>query len=145
MPIRAWPSEASEAARFLEAILEPHRCYYGTLRPLFESGCLHGLAHITGGGIRDNLQRILPAGVGAVINLATIRVPEVFSVIRQAGAIADDEMLRTFNLGVGLLAVLPPADAAALVANPPTGCAVYPVGQVEAGAGTVEFCHGLSW
>jgi len=130
---------------FMEAILEPHRCYYQALKPLFASAQLHGLAHITGGGIRDNLQRILPAAVRAVIDLSRVRVPDVFRVIRQAGSIADDEMLRTFNLGVGLLAVLPAADADRLVAAPPNGFAVYPIGSIEAGCPTVEFRGSLTW
>ena len=62
-----------------------------------------------------------------------------------AGSIADDEMLRTFNLGVGMLAVLPPADADALLANPPAGCPVYSVGRIEAGAAAVDLRGSLSW
>jgi phosphoribosylformylglycinamidine cyclo-ligase len=130
---------------FMETILEPHRCYYPALKPLFASAPPHGLAHITGGGIRDNLQRILPAGARAVIDLSSLRVPRIFSIIRQAGSIAEDEMLRTFNLGVGLLAVLPRAEADQLLASPPAQYVVYPVGHIEAGAAAVEFRGSIRW
>ena len=91
---------------FIDAILEPHRCYYKVLSDLFgESHIIHGLAHITGGGICENLNRILPSGLDAKINLSTYKVLDIFKVLRAYGNISDSEMLRTFNLGVGMVLV----------------------------------------
>ena len=91
---------------FIDAILEPHRCYYKVLSDLFgESHIIHGLAHITGGGICENLNRILPNGLDAKINLSMYKVLDIFKVLRAYGNISDSEMLRTFNLGVGMVLV----------------------------------------
>jgi phosphoribosylformylglycinamidine cyclo-ligase len=92
---------------FVDAILEPHRCYYNILKDLFGTNIISGLAHITGGGICENLNRILPDGVDAEIDLDTYKVMDIFKLLRKVGEISDEEMLRTFNLGVGIAAVIP--------------------------------------
>ena len=111
---------------------------------------MHGLAHVTGGGIGDNLRRVLPAGVGAEIDLSRIEVPEIFGVLRGAGAVADAEMLRVFNVGVGMVAmVAPDAEDAVRAAAAAAGVACYPVGRVVAAAqadsGEVAFHGALRW
>lgn len=89
-----------------EALLEPHRCYLTEIRELIATGTVHGLAHITGGGIPGNLSRILSPGVQAVIDLPAL--PPLFRCLEEGGGVRRverDEMRRVFNLGVGLIAV----------------------------------------
>jgi phosphoribosylformylglycinamidine cyclo-ligase len=90
------------------ALLATHRSYLQPVQKLREAGItIRGLAHITGGGIIDNLPRILPDGVGAIIRQGTWQVPPIFTLIQKLGAVDDAEMFRVFNMGLGLLAVVP--------------------------------------
>jgi phosphoribosylformylglycinamidine cyclo-ligase len=93
--------------RLDEELLAPHRCYAPLLQPLHQKGWLSGLVHITGGGITDNTPRILPAGCQAEIHLGSWPVPPVFSLISSLGKVRQAEMLRTFNMGLGMLLVVP--------------------------------------
>jgi phosphoribosylformylglycinamidine cyclo-ligase len=86
-----------------EALLAPHRSYLAAMRPLLDRGVVKGLAHITGGGITENLPRVLPAACGAEIDRRTWSPPPLFDLLQQRGSIADDEMLRAFNMGVGMV------------------------------------------
>jgi len=86
-----------------EALLWPHRSYLAAMRPLIEAGLVKGMAHITGGGITENLPRTLPAGCAADVDRASWTVPPLFTFLQQRGGIAEDEMLRAFNMGVGLV------------------------------------------
>jgi len=88
-----------------EALLAPHRSYLPFVRPLLDRGVLKGLAHITGGGITENVPRTLPDGCAVEVNLDTWSVPPVFRVLQKHGAIAREEMFRAFNMGVGLVLV----------------------------------------
>jgi phosphoribosylformylglycinamidine cyclo-ligase len=90
-----------------EELLAVHRSYLPVLRGLVAGGALYGLAHITGGGFTDNIPRILPKGVSARIDLGTWPVPPVFRYLRREGRVADEEMLRTFNMGIGMVLVVP--------------------------------------
>jgi len=99
-----------EDTTFIDIALRPHLCYSNPLQEAFGQMELHGLAHITGGGVVDNLARIIPEGLSAQIDLGAISIPEIFAVIKQQGGVAPEEMLRTFNLGVGLIAVVSPAE-----------------------------------
>jgi phosphoribosylformylglycinamidine cyclo-ligase len=89
-----------------EELLAPHRCYWRVLQPLLAKGWLTGLAHITGGGITDNTPRILPRGGQAEVHLDSWPVPPIFSLIARRGRVPQEEMLRTFNMGVGMLLVV---------------------------------------
>jgi len=145
--LRRHPSLADEPVgitTFLEAVLEPHRCYYQSLKKLFGHGGLVGLAHITGGGIRENLDRILPKNVDAQVDLAAFQVPSIFRVIRDAGVVSHDEMLRTFNLGVGLAIVCRP-DAVDEMLKHLNACGenAYVVGNVVPGTGTVRCINSV--
>ena len=100
--------EKVDGRSFLDAILEPHRCYFQSLKPLFGGKDLKGLAHITGGGIAGNLNRILPKGMNAVINAGKIKILPVFKVIQKYGNVPDADMQKTYNLGVGLTVVCDP-------------------------------------
>ena len=127
---------------FLDLVLEPHRCYYQCLKDLFGSGLITGLAHITGGGIKENLNRILPSNVDAAIDLGAYRVNPVFSVIRQQGAVSDEHMLRTFNLGVGLAVVCRQSHVAEVVSHlQDRGETVYSIGKIVPGQAEVV-CQG---
>ena len=88
-----------------EAFLEPHRSYLPLVRPLLDGGRIKGLAHITGGGITDNLPRVLPHGTAAVVDAASWEVPPIFRWLRQNGRVPADDMMRTFNMGLGLIVV----------------------------------------
>ena len=91
-----------------EALLAVHRSYLPAVGPLLEKGLVRSAAHITGGGIPDNLPRALPSGVGAEISLASWDEPSVFRIIREAGRVPEDDMRRTFNLGVGMILAVAP-------------------------------------
>ncbi len=92
---------------FIDAILKPHMCYYSVLKDLFNTDMIRGMAHITGGGIKENLNRILPQNLDAEIDLSKYDVLEIFKLIRKYGKVSDAEMIRTFNMGVGLAVVTP--------------------------------------
>ena len=91
------------------ALLEPHKCYYNEVKPLLSQ--IKGIAHITGGGLIGNLPRILPAGLAASLNSKMWKVPPIFSLIKQKGNIASDEMYHVFNMGVGMALVTSPKNA----------------------------------
>ena len=97
-----------------EALLVPHRSYLPVIRPLLGRGLIKGMAHITGGGITDNLPRILPAGTHAEIDRSAWQVPPVFQWLQRTGRVPDEDMLRTFNMGVGLIVACAPAHADAV-------------------------------
>jgi formyltetrahydrofolate-dependent phosphoribosylglycinamide formyltransferase len=94
-----------------DALLAPHRSYLGEVRPLIERDWVKGLAHITGGGLTENLPRTLPEGCAAEIDLKAWTVPPIFQLLQQHGAIAREEMFRAFNMGVGLVIVCTSRDA----------------------------------
>ena len=93
-----------------EALLAPHRSYLSVVRPLLDRGpgLVKGMAHITGGGITDNLPRMLPAGTHARIDRSTWDPPAIFRWLQQTGAVPDGDMLRTFNMGIGLILACAP-------------------------------------
>jgi len=88
-----------------DALLEPHRSYLPLVKPLLDGGRIKGMAHITGGGITDNLPRVLPHGTAAVVDLAAWEIPPIFRWLRRNGQVPIEDMLRTFNMGVGLIIV----------------------------------------
>jgi phosphoribosylformylglycinamidine cyclo-ligase len=94
-----------------DALLATHRSYLPVVRPLIERGHVKGLAHITGGGITENLPRILPEGCGAAIDRRAWSVPPLFKLLQVRGGIADDEMFRAFNMGIGMIVACAPGDA----------------------------------
>ena len=105
----AWDAPAPfDAARPLaEALLEPTRIYVKpVLAAIRETGAVKALAHITGGGLSENVPRVLPDGIAAHIDLGAWRAPAVFGWLMQAGALDEAEMLRTFNCGIGMVLVV---------------------------------------
>jgi phosphoribosylformylglycinamidine cyclo-ligase len=138
--------EDIDGLSFLDRVMEPHRCYYLGLRELFPSGVLRGLAHITGGGIKENLNRIMPAGLDARVRLGNYRLSSLFRFLRKAGNLSDAEMLRTFNMGIGLVAVVRETDADEVVEHLRNrGLPSYPIGDVVPGSGRVETVGSLPW
>lgn len=116
------------------ALLAIHRCYLKPIRNLWEIGVeIRGLAHITGGGVIDNLPRILPAGLGALIRRGAWPEPPIFGLIQGLGSVSDDEMFHVFNMGLGMLIVLAPDAAERAHAALPGQ--LYAVGQVTDGSG----------
>ena len=88
-------------------LMRTHKSYWPALKKLVAAQCVSALAHITGGGITENLPRVLPRGTGAAIDLGSWPVPPLFEHLRQLGNVPQDEMLRTFNMGLGMLLVVP--------------------------------------
>ena len=112
-------------------MLAPHTPYWPLLAPVLER--CKGIAHITGGGIPGNVARILPAGCAAHLRAGSWPEPPIFDRIRAYGEIDDDEMMRVFNIGLGLVIAVDPADAAGVLATLPGATAVGQV--VPRGAG----------
>jgi phosphoribosylformylglycinamidine cyclo-ligase len=141
---RPWDELAWEGAeRSLgEELLVPSVIYSPALRSLAAAVEVRAFAHVTGGGIAGNLVRVLPEGLGAVLRRGSWPEPRIFSVIAKAGGVAEEEMERVFNLGLGMLAVVPAADAsAAIEALGAAGKDAYKVGEVVEG-GAVRVVRG---
>jgi phosphoribosylformylglycinamidine cyclo-ligase len=123
-----------------DALLAVHQSYAGSVGPILRQ--VHALAHITGGGIPGNLVRILPAGCEAIVDPSSWELPPLFSALQQGGQISTDEMREVFNLGVGLVAVLPPdAVTAARAAALAAGVAAWPMGEIRRGGQAVRFAR----
>ncbi len=90
------------------ALLAPHRSYLHTLEPLIERGKIRALSHITGGGFPGNIPRVLPPGLGARVRRGSWTVPPLFRLIEKAGRVSEEEMFRTFNMGIGMVVVVAP-------------------------------------
>ena len=112
-----------------DVLLEPTRIYVRPVLSLLDRVPVRAMAHITGGGLTGNLPRVLPPGCRAVLRRAAWPVPPVFETLRRAGQVADREMFRTFNMGIGYVLVVPPAEGAALAAL----TALQDLGAVEIG------------
>jgi len=124
-----------------EALLRPHRSYLPVLRPLLGRGLVKGMAHITGGGITDNLPRILPDGLGARIDRQAWRTPPIFRWLGESGSVPEMDLRRSLNMGIGVILVVAETDVAAvqaalLEAGEANSLAI---GAVEAGTGGVRY------
>ena len=123
-----------EAKTLGEALLAPTRLYVKPALAVMDAAPVHALAHITGGGLTENLPRVLPNGLGATINLDAWTLPPVFAWLAEQGGMAEAEMLKTFNAGIGMVVVTSDA-AAARAALEAAGESVFEIGQVTAHAG----------
>ena len=123
------------------ALLAPHRSYLPVIRPLLGAGLLKGLAHITGGGVTDNLPRVLPDGTAAVIERGSWTVPPLFAWLVGRGGVPREDAWRTFNMGLGLLAVVAPDRAGELVSRLVSAGepAARVVGRIERGDRVVRY------
>jgi phosphoribosylformylglycinamidine cyclo-ligase len=123
-----------------QALLSEHKTYLPVLRGPVERRLLHGLAHITGGGLTDNLPRILPSETAARIVRGSWAVPPVFSVMQRLGNVPDDEMYRAFNMGIGMVCVVPPQSLAAFEAHlKAKGETHVRIGAIVPGSGEVIY------
>ncbi|HET7166876.1 MAG TPA: phosphoribosylformylglycinamidine cyclo-ligase [Pseudolabrys sp.] len=126
-----------------EAILTPTRIYVkACLAAIRDTNAVKGLAHITGGGFPDNIPRILPKGLGARIDLARVAVPAVFQWLASEGGIAESEMLRTFNCGIGMIVVASPEKADAVAkAFTRAGETVVMLGDITSARGDTSVAY----
>jgi phosphoribosylformylglycinamidine cyclo-ligase len=121
------------------ALLAPHRAYLAALEPLLERDKVRALAHITGGGFPGNIPRVLPEGLGARLRRGSWEVPPLFRLIQKGGGVSDEEMIRTFNMGIGMVVVVSPSDLhEAEHSLERRGETSFVIGSVVAGS-------GLSW
>ncbi|MDR7420487.1 MAG: phosphoribosylformylglycinamidine cyclo-ligase [Armatimonadota bacterium] len=121
-----------------DALLQPHQCYAPAVLSLCAETRVHAIAHITGGGIPGNVIRVLPEGCGARVTRGW-PVPSVFAWLQRAGAVPDDDMVRTFNLGIGMIVVVEPQDAPSAVAHfLDAGFGAWEIGEVFEGPRGVE-------
>jgi phosphoribosylformylglycinamidine cyclo-ligase len=135
--------ERKERQTVGEALLAAHLSYLPAVRPLLGHPALHGLAHITGGGLTDNLPRILPAGTHAEIRVGSWEIPPLFHFLQEQGEVASDEMFRVFNMGIGLvLAVAPDGLREVLVRLREAGGRGAPIGTVQTGGAGVAYDRG---
>ena len=88
-------------------LMRPHRSYWPIVRRMIEADAVSAMAHITGGGITENLPRVLPKGTGAIVEINSWPVPPIFEHLQRIGNVPQDEMLRTFNMGIGMVLVVP--------------------------------------
>jgi phosphoribosylformylglycinamidine cyclo-ligase len=145
LPPETWSRPMPDNGRTIgDALLEPHRSYLDeTLalrRALREIGAdVHAFAHITGGGWEGNVPRTLPRGLGVEVDTGAWPVPRLFSLIQSRADIADEEMVRTFNVGIGMTAVVPAEGADAALAAVPDACRIGRVIEVPGGEPRVRF------
>jgi phosphoribosylformylglycinamidine cyclo-ligase len=119
-----------------DALLAVHKSYFKAVSPVVQH--IHGLAHITGGGIPGNLVRILPPGCEAVVRQRSWTLPPLFRLLQDAGRVSSTEMHDVFNLGVGMIAVLPPGQvSAAETAAANDGVKTWLLGEIRSGSGGV--------
>jgi phosphoribosylformylglycinamidine cyclo-ligase len=117
-----------------DALLEPTRIYVRGLLPLAQEGRIKGLAHITGGGLLENIPRVLPDKCHALIDAGRWALPSIFVLLQQGGRIAPEEMARTFNCGVGMALVVAPDEAAEVIRSlEGTGETAFEIGRIEQG------------
>ena len=127
-----------EGASVADVLLRVHKSYLQSLYPLVEAGRVRGLAHITGGGLVDNVPRILPQGLDARFHRSSWRVPNLFRVLQREGGVEEMEMFRAFNMGVGMVAVVAADEADAVVRDlSAAGEQAWIAGEIVPGAGTV--------
>ncbi|HEY0408038.1 MAG TPA: phosphoribosylformylglycinamidine cyclo-ligase, partial [Pyrinomonadaceae bacterium] len=116
------------------ALLQPHASYLAALEGLLDSGFIKGLAHITGGGLTENIPRILPEGTSVLIARDTWPVLPIFSLMQEIGSIPDAEMYRAFNMGIGMVIICDDANAAAIKTHlSERGQACHEIGRVQQG------------
>lgn len=134
-----------ENLTFIEQIMKPHTPYYKAIKDLLSKDMIHGMAHITGGGIEGNLPRVIPEGLSCRIDLSALRVLSIFKYIRNNGNISDEEMLRTFNCGVGFAMVVSQKEKAAAIKHIQKYYDCYEIGSIEKGNTKIIFENRLNW
>ena len=129
-----------EIGKLGEALLAPHISYLKPLLPLVEQRTIHALAHITGGGLTDNVPRVLPASLDALIKLGSWPVLPIFHSIYEKGGVKPDEMLRVFNMGIGMLMMVAPDKVDVVTKHfAQIGQQFFFIGNVVKGSGKVAY------
>jgi phosphoribosylformylglycinamidine cyclo-ligase len=124
-----------------DVLLAVHRSYLGALKPVL--GDVHAAAHITGGGLLENLDRALQSSMDAVVDLSTWDVPHPFLVLQEGGGVVRDEMFRAFNMGVGMVVITDQTGAARVIASAASqGIAAWTMGSIVPGSGLVQLTGG---
>lgn len=125
-----------------EALLAPTRIYVRALRSVKKAGVtIKGCSHITGGGFQENVPRMLPEGITAVVRKASYEVPAIFKLLAQKGSIEEDMMYNTYNMGIGMMLVVDSADVDKTIdALERAGETAYVIGETKAGEKGVEIC-----
>lgn len=138
--------ETIDGKSFIDTVVIPHRCYWKPLKDLMKQPSLHGMAHITGGGIEGNLNRILPKNLDASIDASAIKILPIFKVIKKYSGSTDVDMRRTYNLGAGMTIVVS-ADAVAETIRHFESLKIdtYAIGEIVDGNGEVEMKGELKW
>jgi phosphoribosylformylglycinamidine cyclo-ligase len=117
-----------------QVLLEPTRIYVRALLPLVQGGKINGLAHITGGGLLENIPRVLPDNCQATVDAGRWALPAIFGMLREGGRLAPEEMARTFNCGIGMAVIVSPDAVAELTPKlEGAGQSVFEIGRIEAG------------
>ena len=130
----AFPEVAGSVA---DVLLAEHKSYLPALKPVLER--VHAMAHITGGGLPENLDRALPPTLDAVLDVSSWRVPTVFGVLMEAGQVEPAEMYRTFNMGVGMVVICAPSDVKSVMsAASEAGLKGWQIGALQPGSGAVK-------
>jgi phosphoribosylformylglycinamidine cyclo-ligase len=128
-----------------EVLLETHVSYLKALRPLLGHRALHGMAHITGGGITDNLPRILPDDAHALIRVGSWPIPELFHFLQETGEVEAEEMFRVFNMGIGMILAVDPAGLGEILGLlRSVGQKSWIIGTLQKGGGGVVYDLGLT-
>jgi phosphoribosylformylglycinamidine cyclo-ligase len=118
----------------IDALMAPTRIYVKSLLPLVRTGQIHAMAHITGGGLLENIPRVLPQGLHAHVNAETWEQPRLMAFLQAQGSIEPEEMARTFNCGIGMAIVVAPSDAQSVTeALQASGETVYQIGHISGG------------
>jgi phosphoribosylformylglycinamidine cyclo-ligase len=129
-----------EIGKIGEALLAPHLSYLKPLMPLIRERRISALAHITGGGLTDNVPRVLPENLDARIKPGSWEVLPIFRLIHREGHVGREEMLRVFNMGVGMVVIIPPSEVEAVAKHfTQIGQKFYFIGNVVKGSGKVEY------
>jgi phosphoribosylformylglycinamidine cyclo-ligase len=125
-----------------DALLAPTQIYVKAVLELLRAHRIDGLAHITGGGLTENIVRVLPGKLGISISTSAWERPEVFNWIQENGAIEESEMLRTFNCGIGMVMLVPANAAGAVISHSrELGIACFDIGEVTAGGSESRVCY----
>jgi phosphoribosylformylglycinamidine cyclo-ligase len=123
-----------------EVLLTPTRIYVASVLPLLQSDMVKGIAHITGGGLTENIPRILPQNVNAQINLKSWSIPPIFDLIKELGNVPTDDMFRTFNMGIGLTLIVAAEEEERVINSlQDKGEVAYTIGEITTGSKVVKY------
>jgi phosphoribosylaminoimidazole synthetase len=134
LPLDAQPEPLD--VPLLDALLQPHRSYLPVLWPVLETDLVKALVHITGGGLPENLPRVLPDGCGARVDLGSWPVPPLFQLVRRISTASDHELHRTLNMGIGMVLVVAPDEVAEVRAMVPEQ--MWIIGAITPGPREIE-------